>query len=224
MRPDAELFEAWRGGDARASQGAGTELFERWFDALYRFFRNKVDDGVEDLVQETFLACLRGPPFRGEASFRTYLFTIARHQLYAHWSKRGRARADADIGSLSIADLGPSPGSIVAQRREERLLLEALRAIPLELQMAIELYYWEEMSGPELAEVLGIPEGTVRSRVRRAREALDEALARLTDDRVLLASTTTDLDAWAQRVRDRLGPLPDPEADPEVHPEAPGET
>src|SRR6185436_6575853 len=74
MRPDAELLSAWRGGDEKA----GAELFERHFEALFRFFRNKAGDQAEDLVQETFLACLSGPAFRGEASFRTYLFTVAR--------------------------------------------------------------------------------------------------------------------------------------------------
>ena len=59
-----------------------------------------------------------------------------------------------------------------AQHEEQRLLLEALRRIPLDLQIAIELHYWEGMSGPDLAQVLDIPEGTVRSRLRRAREPL----------------------------------------------------
>lgn len=202
MRPDEELFAAWRGGDAKA----GAELFERHFDALFRFFRGKTHDGVEDLVQQTFLSCLSGPAFRGEASFRTYLFVIARNALHAHFVKLGRARGETDIGEVSVADLGPSPSGLAAKRAEERLLLEALRNIPLDLQIAVELYYWESMPAPELAVVLGIPEGTVRSRLRRAREALDEALARLTDDAALLASTTTDLDAWASRVRDRVQP------------------
>lgn len=199
---DGALFEAWRGGD----QKAGTQLFERYFDSLFRFFRNKTDEGVDDLVQQTFLSCLSGPAFRGDSSFRTYLFAIARNALYAHWNKRKQSKNESDIGETSVADLGPSPSSILAKRREERLILEALRNIPLDLQIALELFYWEDLSGPELAHVLGIPEGTVRSRVRRAREALDAALARLTDDAGLLQSTTTDLDAWAKRLRERVQP------------------
>jgi RNA polymerase sigma factor (sigma-70 family) len=199
---DQGLYEAWRGGDAKA----GSELFERYFDSLFRFFRNKTDEGVDDLVQEAFLSCLSGPAFRGDSSFRTYLFAIARNALYAHWNKRRKSQNESDIGEVSVADLGPSPSSVLAKRREERLILEALRNIPLDLQIALELFYWEDLSGPELATVLGIPEGTVRSRVRRAREALDETLARLTDDKVLLQSTTTDLDAWAKRVREQVMP------------------
>lgn len=201
---DAELLTSWRGGDP----AAGEALFERHFDALYRFFRNKVQDGLEDLVQETFLACLAGPPFRGESSFRTYLFAIARNALHAHIRKLGRARAEVDIGDVSVADLGTSPSGVVARRREERLLLEALRGLPLDFQIALELFYWEDLTGPDLAIVLAIPEGTARSRLRRAREALEQKLAELADDPGVLSSTTTDLEGWAKRVRDRVHPLP----------------
>lgn len=204
METDAEFLEAWRAGDATA----GKALFDRHFDALYRYFRNKVGDGVDDLVQETFLACLTGPPFRGDASFRTYLFAIARNALFAHVKKLGRARADVEIGELSIADLGPSPSSVVGHRREERLLLEALRGIPLDLQIALELYYWEDLDGPDLARALDLPEGTVRSRLRRARTALEKRLSTLAKDPDLLASTTTDLERWAKLLRDRVHPTP----------------
>ncbi|MFO0614563.1 MAG: RNA polymerase sigma factor [Polyangiaceae bacterium] len=202
MPADDELFAAWKGGDTKA----GTELFERYFDVLFRFFRNKTEDGAEDLVQQTFLSCLSGPPFRGDSSFRTYLFTIARNALYGHWEKRGRAAADADLSEVSVADLGPSPSAIVAKRREERLLLEGLRNIPIDHQIVLELYYWEDLSGPELAMVFGVAEPTIRSRLRLAREALDKALSRLTDDRALLESTMTDLDTWAKRLREHAQP------------------
>jgi RNA polymerase sigma factor (sigma-70 family) len=202
--PDAELLATWRGGDA----AAGATLFERHFDALYRFFRNKVGDGIDDLIQETFLACIEGPAFRGESSFRTYLFAIARNALHAHVRKLGRARAEVDVGDVSVADLGTSPSGVVARRREERLLLEALRGLPMDMQIALELFYWEDLAGPDLATVLAVPEGTVRSRLRRAREALEHKLAELADDPEVLSSTTTDLEDWAKRVRDRVHPLP----------------
>ncbi len=200
MADDVALIAAWRGGDARS----GEQLFERYFDPLYRFFSNKVGQGVDDLIQETFLACLSGAEFRGESSFRTYLFTLARNALYAHFRKLGRARDEVDVLDISVAESATSPSGVVAQRREERLLLEALRNLPLDMQIALELFYWEDLSGPELAEVLDVPEGTVRSRLRRAREALDAKLAELAGDPAVLTSTMTDLDAWAKRVRDRL--------------------
>ena len=189
---DRELLEAWRAGD----QSAGSELFERHFDALYRFFRNKSASPVEDLVQDTWLACVRRKDTVRD--FRTYLFTVARHELYEHWRKSGARQGDVEIGEISLADLGTSPSGVVARRAEHQLLLQALRAIPLDLQIALELTYWEGMDGPELAEVLGIPEGTVRSRLRRARELLEARMAELAADPGVLQSTTTDFDKWAR--------------------------
>src|SRR5688500_5815501 len=101
MRSDRELLQAWRGGDT----AAGDELFQRYFVPLYRFFRNKLDQGVDDLIQETLLACVRGADrFREDASFRTWLFTIARNELYTHWRARAKHAGD-DVGSLLLADL-----------------------------------------------------------------------------------------------------------------------
>jgi RNA polymerase sigma factor (sigma-70 family) len=103
---DVALLDAWRDGD----KSAGNTLFERHFEALYRFFRNKIDDGIEDLVQETFLACIATKDsFRGDSSFRTYLFVIARNTLYAHWKKRARRANDVDIGELSVEAMSTSP-------------------------------------------------------------------------------------------------------------------
>jgi RNA polymerase sigma factor (sigma-70 family) len=198
VRPDRELLEAWRGGD----QAAGNALFEAHFDELYRFFRNKVSEGVDDLIQQTFLACVSSRDrFRGDASFRTYLFTIARHELYAHWRDAPRKDGHTDIGECSVADLASSPSRVLARRREQKLLLAALRAIPLDLQIALELHYWEQMDGPELAAVLEIPEGTVRSRLRRGREALEAQMAALAGDPELLSASLADLDRWAESLR-----------------------
>jgi RNA polymerase sigma-70 factor (ECF subfamily) len=198
MAADAELLAAWRAGDA----AAGEDLFTRHFDALYRFFRNKADDGIDDLIQATFLAAVASrDAFRGDASFRSYLFAIARNELYAHWRRRARRDAEADIGELSVEDLGTRPSGVLARHREQQLLLRALRAIPLDLQLVVELHYWEELTGPELAVALEVPEGTARSRLRRAREALEAAMRRLADDPATLASSIGDLDRWASSLR-----------------------
>jgi RNA polymerase sigma factor (sigma-70 family) len=198
MVTDAELLEQWHAGDA----AAGNQLFERHFEALYRFFRNKVDDGIDDLLQETLLACVRGRErFRGDASFRTYLFAIARNVLYDHWTHRARRAADVDIGELSIEAMSTSPSGVLARAAEHRLLVRALRAIPLELQVVLELHFWEDLSGPELAIVLDVPEGTVRSRLRRAREQLEARMVELADDQRILSSTQSGLETWASGLK-----------------------
>ena len=201
MRTDRELLVAWRDGD----RDAGSELFERHFAELYRFFRNKADDGVDDLIQQTLLACLKGlDRFREDASFRTWIFAIARNELYDHWRARQRRDDVADIGEISVADLGTTPSQALARRREHQLLLTALRGIPLDLQVALELYYWEGLDGPELAEVLGVPEGTARSRLRRGKEALSLRFAALRGGDATVS--VAELDAWAAEVRAGIAP------------------
>jgi len=201
---DAALLDAWRGGD----RGAGERLFERHFDAIYRFFERKGLADVGDLVQRTFLGCIEARDrFRGGASFRTFLYAIARHELFGFF--RGRKK-EIDFGVSSLADLAPGPSTIARTRDLNELLLAALRVIPLDLQLALELRFWEGLSGPELADALEVPEGTVRSRLRRALEALREALRGHEAGAKLLASLPADaddaFDAWADRLRAELRP------------------
>lgn len=199
---DFELLDAWKAGDAEA----GNALFERHFEAVCRFFRNKVDEGVDDLIQRTFLACVESRDrFRGEATFRTYLFTVARHELFAQLRRREREQKRFDPLEHSVHDLGPTPTGIVAQHRSQRLLLEALRRIPVDLQVALELFYWEDMPASELARVLDLPEGTVRTRIRRARQLVEEALRELAEGDPDLASTLAGLEDWAKSLRERAG-------------------
>ena len=198
---DLELLAAWRKGDAKA----GNDLVKRHFGDLYGFFRNKLDGDVDDLIQSTFLACVESRDrFREESSFRTYLFTIARHELYAAFRKRGQAKAD--FATQSVDDLlGPQAAvSTVLQARAERvLLLRALRRVPLDDQIALELYYWKGLKGREVAEVLGQPENTVRTRLRRARQRLEEEVRLLSNDAGLLESTIDNFERWASSLREQ---------------------
>lgn len=203
MATDYELLEGWRGGDQRA----GETLFERHFRALYRFFRNKGVDAIDDLVQQTFLGCVEGRDrLRGDASFRTYMFAVARNQLFRFWKQRGAARDDADFQTQSLCDLSPSASRVIARRAEQRALLEALRRIPLDYQIALELYYFEDMRGPEIAAVLDIPEPTVRSRLRRGGEQLRRQLEAIADSPEVLQSTLMNLDEWARGIRAQVEP------------------
>ncbi len=201
MDTDFQLLEDWRSGD----QAAGNALFDRHFDSLFRFFRNKVSEGADDLVQQTFLACVQSRDrFRGDASFRTYLFKAAHSKLYTYLDKRRREHAAIDYGVTSCADLGISPSGIIAQDEEQRLLVAALRRLPVDLQVALELFYFERIRGPDLAEVLGIPEGTVRSRLRRGREILRAQLEELLGKPDRVESTMTGIETWSEAIRNRV--------------------
>lgn len=207
-KTDFELLEAWREGDQRA----GKELFARHFDSIYRFFRSKVDDAAEDLTQQTFLGCVKAKDsYRGDASFRTYLYTIARNRLYTHIRDRQRRDAVVEVGQQSVADLAVDLGlgtatAALAAREEQRLLLEAMRHLPLEMQVALELHYWEGLSVREIAIVIETPEGTIKRRLQRARQRLDELIIELASSDELRRSTQANFDDWAQALRANLNP------------------
>lgn len=202
MATDAELLEAWRGGDRKA----GEELFERHFDSVARFFRNKVDHGIDDLIQRTFLACVETKDrFRGDSSFRTYLFGVAHNVLGKHFRSKKRHGDKIDFGVTSVFDLSPSPSMIVAKHREQQVLLQALRQIPLDHQIVLELYFWEKLSAREVADIVGIPEGTAKTRIRRAKQLLEEQMGKLVSSKDQLESTIANLDGWAASLRDQIG-------------------
>ncbi|PRQ04695.1 ECF RNA polymerase sigma-E factor [Enhygromyxa salina] len=207
-KTDFELLGAWREGDQRA----GRELFARHFDSIYRFFRSKVDDdAAEDLTQQTFLGCVKGKDrYRGDASFRTYLYTIARNRLYTHIRDRQRRDAVVEVGQKSVADLGLcSPTGQIAAREEQRLLLQAMRHLSLEMQVALELHYWEGLSVREIAAVIDTPEGTIKRRLQRARQRLDKLIVELASSDELRRSTQANFEDWAQALRANLNPSSD---------------
>ena len=200
---DEELLLAWRGGD----RGAGEALFERYVDALARFFRNKLSHGAEDLVQQTFVGCLEGVErLRSAASFRSFLFGIAHNLLRARFRAQRRDLEPFDPQVMSACDLAPGQSTLLAQHREQRLLLEALRTVPLDVQVLLELFYWEDLTSAEIAEVMGAPHGTIRSRLRRARELLRERVEQLATTPALITSTIHNLDEWAASLRSQGPP------------------
>lgn len=198
---DAELLRAWRRGD----DSAGEALFERHYHSVSRFFRNKVDEPA-DLVQQTFMACLENADrFRGDASFRTYLFAIATNVLRKHFRARSGPRGKVEFGSVSVEDLGDSPSRVLADNEQKRLLLRALRRLSMDQQVLLELHYWEQLKVSELAEILELPIGTVKTRMRTARQRLEVLIGELASSPNLQQSTISRLDEWAEAIREQLG-------------------
>lgn len=201
---DHELLLAWRDGDRRA----GGMLFDRHFAAIRRFFINKAcsETEVEELIQRSFAAAVESVErFRGDASFKTYLLAIARNVL-REWIRATLREGidDHEVDEFCSEHRGAGVSTRLDGQREQQLLLAALRRIPIESQILLELFYWEELNASELAEVLGVPEGTVRTRLRKAklqlRGTIDE-LARTKDE---LDSTRSGLEGWARGLREKL--------------------
>ncbi len=196
-RSDRELFDAWRQGD----KSAAGELFERHFDAIDRFFRNKLTQNYEDLVQQTFAACLESRErYRGDSSFRTYLFGIANNILRMYFRSNRRYHDRIEFTEVSALDLAPGPSTMFRVQREQQLVLECLRMIPLEYQTVLELYYWEELAASSISEVVGIPENTVRSRLRKGKQLLEKQLKKHARTPEEYERTRKDLERWAKSI------------------------
>jgi RNA polymerase sigma factor (sigma-70 family) len=209
---DLALLDRWCAGD----RSAGNALFKCHFASIYRFLVHKVDgaDDVDDLVQETFLACVRQRErFRRQSSFRTYLFAIARHTLYGYWSRASRRATAIDFADISIASLSTSAGSRLVRRGDEARLLAALRSLPLEQQLLLELHYWEELERDQLAEVFEVEPATTRSRLFRAREALRARMAASEQPPLAAGPDDAAFDAWARSLRPPIEELRNAERD-----------
>jgi RNA polymerase sigma factor (sigma-70 family) len=171
--PDLEELERWRGGD----QAAGEALCARYFERLCRFFATKCRGDVDELVQRTLLGCVRArDQFRAESSFRSYVFAVARHELYHHLRKQRRDGERLDFSVTSIAQLVTTPATRLARNAERRRVVEALRELPVEQQALLELRYWEDLDIAALAEVFETTPGAIRVRLHRARKSLRDKL------------------------------------------------
>ena len=194
---DKRLLERWATGD----RSAGGQLYDRHVGAVARFFRNKLPEQTEEMVQATFLALVESHArIQDGVAIRAYLMTIARHKFLNYLRRKG-GRPNFDAELHSVADVATSASEVVAKKREQRLLLEALRRIPVESQIALELFYWEDLNANEIAGVFGISHSAMRSRLSKARKQLEAALAELAASPTELESTLAGFDRWVEEIR-----------------------
>ena len=199
MSEDVDAYRRWSEGD----QTAGRELVERHLPSIARYFANKVANkaDAEELTSETFEQCARTlGRFRGESSFRGYLFGIAHNVLRDYLRRFGRAQL-VELETAAIEGLLPSASGQLQAKRESRLLLAALRAVPLHSQIVLELNYFEELGRFEIAEILGVPPGTIASRLRRGRKQLEEKLAELAESPEQLETTQRGISDWMESMQ-----------------------
>lgn len=196
---DTELLRAWKAGD----NDAGNALVQRYFWVVFRFFSGKVHEGADDLTQRTFMGCVESRErVREDASLRAYLLGIARNKLLEHYRKVHREHRAMDLANITVEQMiGPSPSRVAVAHQEQRVVLAALRRLPLDFQITIELFYWEDLSTSEIAEVLQVAPGTVKSRLARARDLLKQHVAEIAQAPDTRASALDDLEAWTRSLR-----------------------
>lgn len=143
------------------------------FRVAYGLLRNVQD--AEDAVQETFLKLYRGEAWRQMEDEKAFLartvWRVALDRL-----PKAADRMD-DVAEMELAARGASPESYTAEDDERILLRRLIDGLPEELRQPLVLSAMEEMTSREVAVVMGIPEGTVRTRVMRAREQLKKKFA-----------------------------------------------
>jgi RNA polymerase sigma factor (sigma-70 family) len=156
---DLDLLQRWRTGDTRA----GERLCERYFDLLWRFFHHRAQDDAADLIQRTMLDCVesvhRDVP---GGNVRVYLLGVARRVLLKHDARERVRRVDALVVS-PVDDPSNSARSLPAMREDQRRLACALRQLPLDLQLVVELMDWEALPLAEVAAIVEVPVRTVKS-------------------------------------------------------------
>jgi RNA polymerase sigma-70 factor (ECF subfamily) len=164
QRSDEELMQAFKRGEALAFR----ELFDRYKNPIYGFVRRRVDDPsrAEEITQDVFLALVQQQKnYEVRASFRTFLYRIALNRVASERRKM------AEVPAL---DPEVAVGGDIGAGQQVR---EALARLEPEQQEIVMLREYQGLSYQEIAQVLNVPVGTVRSRLFRAKLALRELLA-----------------------------------------------
>jgi RNA polymerase sigma-70 factor (ECF subfamily) len=172
---DVALVERHRCGDLQAFD----EVYERFGEMVYnlalRLSANR--DEAADLTQEIFLRIYRHlGSFGGRSTLKTWVFRIAlnhcRDRLSRHFPAMQSIDGGPEEGSIAIADPGRGPEDLAVAADEGRRVMEGLARVPPVFREAVVLRDLEGLSYEEIAEVLGVRVGTVRSRIARGREQL----------------------------------------------------
>ncbi len=186
----AQLVRRCASGDAVAWEEIVQRFHRRIYNVCYRFAGSA--DDAEDLTQEVFIKVFRTvSSFDGDkASFNTWVTTVARNLLVDHFRKTRNDRATDSIDALQGADEdgptladrlasdGPSAQAHVESRERREMVHRALQQISPDLREAVILRDLQDMDYREIAQVLKVPEGTVKSRINRGRAELARLLQR----------------------------------------------
>ncbi len=186
---DQQLVERVQQGDRRAFDLLVAKYQHKILGLIVRFVRDPHE--AQDIAQEAFIKAYRAlPNFRGDSAFYTWLYRIAINTAKNWLVSRGRRPPDTDVspddaefyeGDHGLKDL-ESPERALLRDEIEKTVHQTIRQLPDDLRTALTLREFEGLSYEEIARAMQCPVGTVRSRIFRAREAVDKALQPLLQD------------------------------------------
>ncbi|AOS98472.1 ECF RNA polymerase sigma-E factor [Microbulbifer aggregans] len=180
---DRQLVERVQKGDKRAFDLLVLKYQHKIVAVISRFIKDHAE--VQDVTQEAFIKAYRAlANFRGDSAFYTWMYRIAINTAKNHLVSRGRRPPSSDVDLedaefYSGADLlrdNETPENQLFRDQLEAAVHDAIRALPEDLRAAVTLREMEGLSYEEIAEVMDCPVGTVRSRIFRAREAIDRTV------------------------------------------------
>lgn len=187
---DSALVERVQNGDRRAFDLLVRKYQHKVIGLISRYVNNYAE--CEDVAQEAFVRAWRAiGSFRGDSQFYTWMYKIAVNTAKNHLVAMGRRPPMDDIAAEDAVFLtgaermqeGATPERELLRQEIERTVFDTVQALPEELRTAITLREVDGLSYEEIAEAMGCPIGTVRSRIFRAREAIDQQLRPLLSDR-----------------------------------------
>jgi RNA polymerase sigma-70 factor (ECF subfamily) len=186
---DQQLIERIKRGEKSAFDLLVLKYQQRIINLVSRFVRNPTD--ALDVTQEAFIKAYRAlPNFRGESAFYTWMYRIAVNTAKNHLAVQSRRpfEAEQDISEIEQIEGDnalkeyATPENLLLRDELQARVINAIDNLPNDLQMAITLREVEGLSYDEIATVMECPIGTVRSRIFRAREAIDSQLKPLLDN------------------------------------------
>ncbi len=185
---DAMLVERVRKGDKSAFDLLVVKYQHKVLALINRYVKDRSE--AEDVAQEAFIKAYRAlKNFRGDSQFYTWLYRIAVNTAKNHLVSRGRRPPGDDVqiedaeyhgGGEALQDSDTPDGELLRSELE-RVVFTTMNNLPEDLKSAIVLRELEGLSYEEIAEVMSCPVGTVRSRIFRAREAINEKIRPLMD-------------------------------------------
>ena len=177
---DKQLVARVQKGDSRAFDMLVLKYQHKIFSLISRYVRDA--DDVQDVAQEAFIKAYRSlPSFRGDSAFYTWLYRIAINTAKNHLVSRSRRPPGSDV-EVEDAEYFESGGGLRTIETPENALFgeelktvvqEAISALSEDLRTAITLREFDGLSYEDIADIMDCPVGTVRSRISRAREAID---------------------------------------------------
>ena len=185
---DRTLVERVQRGDKRAFDLLVLKYQHKLVKLVSRYVRDPSE--VMDVVQEAFIKAYRAlPSLRGESACYTWIYRIAINTAKNYLVAQGRRPPDGDIDSSDVDQIegetelkdNATPERLLLRDEIEETVMDAIAQLPEDLRVAITLRELEGLSYEEIAEAMDCPVGTVRSRIFRAREAINKRLQPLLD-------------------------------------------